>query len=119
VRFVQSRVPGPPLFLLGHSLGGIIVLDYAIRYPDGLQGVVAISPALGEVGISPAKRALGRALSRVWPTFSLATGLDASALSREPDKELRVYPGGYHQVHNDLCADDVTADLLRWLDARK
>jgi acylglycerol lipase len=184
IHFVQGRISRAPLFLLGHSLGGIIVLDYAVRYPDGLRGVVAISPALGEVGISRTKRVLGQVLTRVWPTFSLATGLDTTAISREPevvsayqrdplvhdrgtarlatevmttvralharaadlrvplliqhgdadrvaqidgsrrfvssagvaDKDLHVYPGGYHQLHNDLCAEEVTADLLRWLE---
>lgn len=84
LRLVAEQRPGLPRFLLGHSLGGVIVLDYALRYPEGLSGVVAIGPAIGEIGISPALMRLARLVARVWPTFSLRTGLDASALSRDP-----------------------------------
>jgi acylglycerol lipase len=35
-----------PLFLLGHSLGGIVTATSAARHPDNLRGVVLSSPAL-------------------------------------------------------------------------
>ncbi len=85
LNLIAGNKTGQPCFLLGHSLGGIIILDYALRYPEGLAGVVAISPAIGELGFSPALRALARVISRVWPSFSLGTGLDASAISRDPE----------------------------------
>ena len=85
LNLINAERPDLPRFLLGHSLGGIIVLDYALRSPDDLQGVVAIAPAIGNLGISPAKRALARVISRVRPSFSLGTGLDASAISRDPE----------------------------------
>ena len=181
---ISAEYPRRPRFLLGHSLGGIIVLDYAIRAPEGLQGVMALAPAIGDLGISPAKRVLARVISRIRPSFSLGTGLDPSAISRDPavvaayrsdplvhdrgtarlgveaertvdfiqshaadlrvplliqhgeddriagidgsrrfvanvvetDKTLIEYPGASHQVHNDLCHETVTADLLAWLE---
>jgi pimeloyl-ACP methyl ester carboxylesterase len=33
-----------PVYLVGHSLGAWIVASYALKYPDAIQGVVAISP---------------------------------------------------------------------------
>lgn len=33
------------------------------------------------------------------------------------DKRLIVYPGGMHEPHNDLCADQVAADVADWLTA--
>ena len=84
-RFVASQQPRQPLFLLGHSLGGIIALDYAVRHPDDLRGVIAIGPAIGELGISPALMTIARIVSRAWPSFTLRTGLDVSAISRDPD----------------------------------
>lgn len=84
VRFVQSQQPAQPLFLLGHSMGGITVLDYALRYPGGLSGLVAIAPAIGQIGISPTLMAIARLVSRVRPTFSMKSGLDATAISRDP-----------------------------------
>ena len=82
--FVQGQEPGRPLFLMGHSMGGLIVLDYALHYPEGLQGVIASGPALAQVGVSPVVMTLGRLLSRLWPRFTLDTRLDATAISRDP-----------------------------------
>ena len=90
---VRSAEPGAPLFLLGNSLGGLIVLDYAFHYPEGLRGVVALSPPLGEIGVPPVLLALGRVASRIWPRFSLETGMDLTGLSRDP------------QVVRDVLAD--------------
>jgi alpha-beta hydrolase superfamily lysophospholipase len=84
MRFVQSQQPSQPLFLLGHSMGGIIVLDYALRYPEGLRGVIAIGPAIGQIVISPVLMAIARLISRVRPTFSMKSGLDVTAISRDP-----------------------------------
>jgi alpha-beta hydrolase superfamily lysophospholipase len=82
---VRSAEPGAPLFLLGNSLGGLIVLDYALGYPEGLHGVVALSPPLGEIGVPRVLLTLGRVASRIWPRFSLETGMDLTGLSRDPD----------------------------------
>lgn len=84
VRLVGEREAGRPLFLMGHSMGGLTVLEYASQHPEGLRGVVASGPVLGQPGISPALLALARVLSRVAPRFSLDTGLDVTAISRDP-----------------------------------
>ena len=31
------------------------------------------------------------------------------------DKEFRGYPGGYHEVHNDLDYQEMLSDLLDWI----
>ncbi|QHG17789.1 alpha/beta hydrolase [Nostoc sp. ATCC 53789] len=87
LQLIQTQNPGCPIFLLGHSLGGVIVLDYILRYPQQasvLQGAIALAPTLGKVGISPIRVLLGKLLSRVWPRFTLNTGIDISAGSRDP-----------------------------------
>jgi alpha-beta hydrolase superfamily lysophospholipase len=84
LRHVQAEEPGQPLFLMGHSLGGLIVLEYALRHPQGLEGVIASGPGLSTEGISPVAMLLGRVFSRVWPTFSTSTGLDTTGLARDP-----------------------------------
>ena len=81
---VRADEPERPLFLLGNSLGGLIVLDYALHHPAGLRGVIAVAPPLGRIGTPAWLLALGQALSRVWPGFTLETGLDLSRLSRDP-----------------------------------
>jgi alpha-beta hydrolase superfamily lysophospholipase len=72
-----------PIFLLGHSLGGLVVLDFALHHPEGIAGVIAAAPALGEVGVPSYLMALGRIMSRIWPRFSLEVGMDLSGLARD------------------------------------
>ncbi|MGH2467720.1 MAG: lysophospholipase [Candidatus Limnocylindrales bacterium] len=78
-----------PLFLYGHSLGGVIALELGLRRGEelrarlGLGGVVASAPALAPIGARrPVLEALSRPLARVWPGFSLDLHIDRSALSR-------------------------------------
>ena len=84
VERTRAELPALPLFLLGNSLGGLVVLDYAVQYPDDLRGVVALAPPLGSLGVPAPLLALGRVLSLAWPRFTLETGMDLSGLSRDP-----------------------------------
>ncbi len=86
LELIKTQHPKTPIFLLGHSLGSVIVLDYALRYPQEastLGGVITLAPALGKVGVSKTRLLIGKLLSRVWPRFTLNTGLDLSASSRD------------------------------------
>jgi alpha-beta hydrolase superfamily lysophospholipase len=85
---IATQQPGCPCFLLGHSMGSIVALEYVLRCPteaSTLQGVIALAPALGQVAISPFKLILARLLSQVWPRFTLNTGIDLSVASRDPE----------------------------------
>src|SRR5512142_2733677 len=42
----ESRYPGLPRFLYGHSLGGNLVLNYTLRRKPTLHGVIATGPWL-------------------------------------------------------------------------
>ncbi|MGA2507509.1 MAG: lysophospholipase [Chitinispirillaceae bacterium] len=68
-RLINIREPGHPVFVLGHSLGGLIGLDYAIHHPAGLKGVIAISPLLSYSGISPVMKLFLRGVSHFKPDF--------------------------------------------------
>lgn len=84
LRFAVGQHPGIPVFLYGHSLGALIALDYAIRTPGDVRGVVISGPTLGPPGISPFLLLLSRVLSVVAPRFTLEAGVDADTLSRDP-----------------------------------
>ncbi|MFI5254025.1 MAG: alpha/beta hydrolase [Candidatus Limnocylindrales bacterium] len=104
-----------PLFLYGHSLGGAIALDYGLRDPDGLAGVVASSPSLVPTGVrSPGLEALGRALSRVYPTFSIKMPLETAAISRSPEilAANRADPLNHRRI--TARAATVTLRALEW-----
>jgi alpha-beta hydrolase superfamily lysophospholipase len=72
---IRQRGPGCACFVWGHSLGAVIALDYALRFPDSLQGIIATAPALGKIKVPLHKILMGRMLSRIWPRFSLKVGL--------------------------------------------
>lgn len=88
-----------PLFLFGHSLGGLISAASAARDPRGLSGVILSSPALLIGEREPALlKALASALGRLLPALPV-TELSASGLSRLTEEvsayqsDLLVYQG--------------------------
>jgi alpha-beta hydrolase superfamily lysophospholipase len=108
--------PGVPAFLLGHSLGGAIALDYVIRNSGKFQGIIVSAPTLGKIGVSPLRFAIAQLLSKLWPTFSLSTGIDLEAGARDPEI-LASYdrdPLRHHQGSSRLATEYLkTADWLQ------
>lgn len=85
----QGDGPRAPLFLIGHSMGGLVVAralqDRRDRLP-ALQGAVLASPFLRVKMPLPAwKTAAGRLLSRCVPWFRLPADVDVATLSRDPE----------------------------------
>ena len=114
VELVRQEEPGRPLFLLGNSLGGLIVLEYVLHYPEGLRGVIAASPPLGRVGVPAPLMALGRVFSRVWPRFSIRTGMDLSGLARDPIVVETVLADPlFHRVGTARLSTEVVAAIAR------
>ncbi len=111
---VRKWEGGLPLFILGNSLGGLVVLDYALHHPAGLSGVIAAAPPLGEVGVPPFLMALGRVMSRIWPRFSLEVGMDLSGLARDPAVVNTVLADPlFHRRGTARLSTEVTAAIRR------
>lgn len=71
-----------PLFVLGHSNGGLIALRYALRRPKHVMGFMISSPMCGfKVKVPVWKEKVGGVMSKVWPTFGLPTELDPKHLT--------------------------------------
>ncbi len=83
INFVSTKHPGIPLYLFGHSMGGLIALDQALYYPAELSGVISSAAHLGNPPVSTTKLALGHLMSKVWPSLSMNAGLDETALTRD------------------------------------
>jgi alpha-beta hydrolase superfamily lysophospholipase len=82
----KAREDSPQIkvFLLGHSLGGLVVLDYAEKVGSNISGLIATAPLLRlKMEVPPWKIALGRMLSSLTPTLSMKTGLDPNLLSHD------------------------------------
>ncbi len=86
IRLVTSRATGDRrTYLIGHSLGGLIVANYLLEHPEGIDGMVLSSPFLGLKMKVPALKVLAaKGLSSVLPTFALPTNIPPEALSTDP-----------------------------------
>ena len=184
LQWIANQEPDRSIFLMGHSMGALVVLDYLLLQPDGIRGAIISGAPLEPAGVvKPLLVIVSRALSRTWPRFPLRLGLDTSALSRDhavvrayvddplvhgtftarwgteslaalarvksragdvhvpiliihgeadrvnladgsreffenvacADRTLHVYPGMYHELHNDVGHEPVMADLECWL----
>jgi alpha-beta hydrolase superfamily lysophospholipase len=83
VRRVLVDAPSP-VFMLGHSLGGLIALVQALHHQDTLAGLVLSSPSvIPPKGVSPATLRAGRMLSRVAANLPVVA-LRLDAVSRDP-----------------------------------
>ena len=190
LRLIREKEPTVPLFLMGHSLGGLIVLDYILRNrrtnPIDIAGIVVSAPPIQPTNstVSRVRILMAQLLSGLLPRFSLKMKLNCGGLSRSqevtdetrrdplthpyvtlrwgsetlstmkwvrshihnlqtpillthgdadpimdyegscqifeqinsPHKTLKIYPGSYHEPHNDLDADIVMSDLVSWLE---
>ena len=76
------RTEGRPLLLMGHSLGGLIALDYALSERPQPDILILSSPALG--GGKGWQRAVVPFLARLFPTLLAPTRISGDQLSRDP-----------------------------------
>jgi alpha-beta hydrolase superfamily lysophospholipase len=81
---IREWHPQQPLFLVGHSMGGLIGAVYLLDYRTELAGAVLSGPSVKiPDNISPAVVFVGRVLSALMPAFGLIQ-LEAEGVSRDP-----------------------------------
>jgi alpha-beta hydrolase superfamily lysophospholipase len=82
----RAQYPKAPLFLYGHSMGGNLVLNYALRRQPDLTGLIATGPWIRLAFEAPALKVLaGKILRRIAPKLTLPNGLATEFLSRDPE----------------------------------
>jgi len=74
-----------PIFILGHSLGGLITSYYLLDHQNKFKGAIISGPAV-KIGdsVSQATIMMGKVLSKIAPKMGLIS-LDVNAISRDPD----------------------------------
>ncbi|WP_411030549.1 alpha/beta hydrolase [Spongiimicrobium sp. 3-5] len=83
----ETIFPDTTLFLYGHSMGGNLVLNHALRRTANYKGIVATSPYLRLAFKPPLwKMVLGKAMLKLMPSFTLPSGLDPTTISRIPEE---------------------------------
>ena len=85
IKLIRLIEPNKQIVLLGHSLGGLISLDYAVKYPQDLRGIIAINPAVSFAKQSLYIKLFLKVISRINPTFIMKGKTDYSKLTRDND----------------------------------
>ncbi len=90
IEFGRSRLDGATkspvrVALVGHSMGGLIAIHHLLDYPGVASAAALSGPGLGvAVPVPKWKDALGRVMSKVWPSLAIPTGLGPELVSRDP-----------------------------------
>ena len=81
---VKGWQPGKPIFILGHSMGGLITCHYLLDHQADFKGAIISAPAIkvGE-GITSLTIIMGKLLSRIAPKTGVLA-LDVTAISHDP-----------------------------------
>jgi acylglycerol lipase len=104
--------PDLPVFLYGHSLGGLIVLHYLLDRRPAISGAVVSAPVLHTaVAEQRLKVWLSMTLGRVLPWLSIPAGLDDSGLTRDADvlAAYRADPLVHHKASLGFARDVLLA----------
>lgn len=86
VDFIFSRIDNSkPTFLLGHSMGGLIVLYYMLSNDSrDIKGVIASSPYIKDkMEIPKAKYFMGKLAAVISPKFKIDSGLKGEMVCRD------------------------------------
>ncbi len=81
---IKTWHPDKPIFLLGHSMGGLIGTVYLLDFQSDFSGAILSGPSVKVPDhISPATIIVGKILSKLLPEFGLMQ-LESSSISRDP-----------------------------------
>ena len=84
-RAARARLQDKPLFLFGHSLGGLVTAASVAEDQSGVSGVVLSAPSL--LITAPAHlKVIAGFVSAIAPSARLAPPLDTAGLSRIPEE---------------------------------
>ena len=83
---LDERFSGLPRFLYGHSLGGILVLNYVLRRKPNFVGVISTAAGLRtSLEEQKAKIMMARVLGALMPSVAIPSGLDPTTISRNKE----------------------------------
>lgn len=84
MNFVKEDAKNAPLFMMGHSMGGVIALKYALTYPEDIDALIASSAGMiPAVEIPKWKESLGLFFSKHLPGFTMPSGLPSTFISHD------------------------------------
>lgn len=86
LKTASIHFPDAKQVLYGHSMGGNLVANYLLRRQPKITGAILSSPYF-QLAFQPSagKLFIGKLLKGIFPTLSMSSGLDSSAISRDVD----------------------------------
>jgi alpha-beta hydrolase superfamily lysophospholipase len=182
---IRKTFPGLPIFIYGHSLGGLITLNYLLRKKPGVMGAIVTSPPLRLAFQPPkVKILLASIMKHIFPGMLQPSGLPVKYISHDEEvvkkyqsdplvhskisvnlfhsfmsyqkfcntnpgelktplllvhgdddhicspegskafaagsgsTELKMWPGGWHELHNEPFKKEVFDFILNWMNSR-
>lgn len=101
----RAAMPGVPLVLYGHSMGGLIALGYVLSERPRPQPDLLVLTSVGlDSTIAAWKQQVAPVLSRIAPRLRLPNGFRPGDLSRDPAVDERV-------ANDPLCQSSSTARI--------
>jgi lysophospholipase len=86
ISYVRSRTESPLIYLIAHSMGGLVTIRYLARKSNAVAGAVISSPLIAVAVAVPAhKLMIARVSARTAPRFRIDNGIDPAKLSRDPE----------------------------------
>jgi alpha-beta hydrolase superfamily lysophospholipase len=84
MRNMNSSWRSAPLYMLGHSVGGLLTLSYMIRYAPPVQGIITSGTAL-DIGadVSGLVRGILRQVANIMPMLGISQ-VSSEVISRDP-----------------------------------
>jgi len=82
---IAERYPDKPVYVFGHSMGGLITLEYYLKKSPDWAGAILSGPAVKiSEDISPFLVKISGVISALFPKLPIVQ-LDSSAISRDPE----------------------------------
>lgn len=81
---VRGRAADVPIFLFGHSMGGLVLAVFTIKHSPDVRGLLFSSAGIKAADVSRALRIISALLARILPEFPV-NELDISGISRAPE----------------------------------
>ena len=115
LKMVKGWQSGKPIFLLGHSLGGLISTYYLLDHQAEFKGAIISAPAIKvSASISQATITMSKVLSAIAPKAGVLA-LDTSGISRDPEV-VKAYindPQVFHGKTPARLASEMLKAMLR------
>lgn len=84
IKHVKNQEPGKKLFLMGHSFGGQVAINFLAQHPREVKGAILSSPNIRlALQVPWIKRVLGRLVSNLLPSLSVPNDINPKDISHD------------------------------------